>query len=1015
MASMPRTYSDGRPLGDSPAHIRQAAADPLLREALHIASGSLADSLDRLDAGFDLEAKRRRRTALALSRYVLRVESRATPFGLFAGVASARVGDTTQVKLAGPGTKTVRLDAAWLTRRVTEWLRAPEVRRGVDVVLNDLCRIRGDRLVAPREGAEVSTRNTALVRWVCEKTDRPIGYAGLLELASVPFPHLETEQVDAVLSQLIEHGFLLTSITPQDLDTGLYERLTSAVSCLPGAQEELDSLHRAVNAYATIKPGAGRSAWRGLMRLTDPEGTEARPPVHVDLRVDADLQLSSKVTDEAARYGSAMWELSGDWQTHVHMRTYQDRFLEAYGTTGVVPLGELVDPNRGIGFPPGYSEGNTRDGTPRLLPEELPRQRRVLTYDLVQEALLSSDAQVRLTPALIDQLAGDQPAAKVVPPPKSLELCFQLLAESQTAIDRGDFELLSPPYAGSWLAGATVGRFAELLGVEAELRDLLSGLGDEGTLPAQVVYRPKTLRGLNMAQVPQLLPYRIPVGVFADRNTPGTLDWRQLLVTAGPTGLRLVLPDDGREILPVVPHMLALDREAPPVARLLVELVSGKAKTWTGWNWCGLEGLPYLPRVTFGRVTVSPRRWVPDRHLRQAAVRAPDWDEAVATWRERYSVPDEVNLARWDRMYRVDLTDPWRREVFRQEVRGGGSLAILEDRTDRGGRLGWSHGRSAEVVVPLVRSTASGLYHQSGRSSRTSVAKLWPTDHTVQYLPGEDWLYAKFYGDQATQDDFLLAALPSLVREVAGYLSRWHFIRYRDPEPHIRLRLRGDGDTLRTTVMPRLAAMSRRWQQAGLIRSMTLDTYKPEMDRYGGPEALADAERMFCVDSQSALAQLGMRARGALSLPAPVLAAVNHALLLESLGDWNWSAWISRVLSKGPAHAEYGTYRRHATSLIAPGHTAQSASPALGAPLAALWGNNPETRQYGARLLSDGGRRVPAAEQHAEAVMSLLHMQHNRLLGIDRISEEAALAVLRGVAHDHEARRAHTHDREETG
>lgn len=90
--------------------------------------------------------------------------------------------------LSGPGAKSVRLDAAWLTRRVAEWLELPGVRHRVDVVLNDLCRTRGERFVVPGNGSEVSVRDTALVTWVREHATAPVGYAVLLERASAAFP-----------------------------------------------------------------------------------------------------------------------------------------------------------------------------------------------------------------------------------------------------------------------------------------------------------------------------------------------------------------------------------------------------------------------------------------------------------------------------------------------------------------------------------------------------------------------------------------------------------------------------------------------------------------------------------------------------------------------------------------------------------------------------------------------------------------------------------------------------------
>jgi thiopeptide-type bacteriocin biosynthesis protein len=44
---------------------------------------------------------------------------------------------------------------------------------------------------------------------------------------------------------------------------------------------------------------------------------------------------------------------------------------------------------------------------------------------------------------------------------------------------------------------------------------------------------------------------------------------------------------------------------------------------------------------------------------------------------------------------------------------------------------------------------------------------------------------------------------------------------------------------------------------AGLLERLQLDTYEPEIDRYGGEEGLALAERLFHADSSAAVAILG--------------------------------------------------------------------------------------------------------------------------------------------------------------
>ncbi|MES4833492.1 lantibiotic dehydratase C-terminal domain-containing protein, partial [Streptomyces anthocyanicus] len=73
-----------------------------------------------------------------------------------------------------------------------------------------------------------------------------------------------------------------------------------------------------------------------------------------------------------------------------------------------------------------------------------------------------------------------------------------------------------------------------------------------------------------------------------------------------------------------------------------------------------------------------------------------------------------------------------------------------------------------------------------------------------------------------------------------------------------------------------------------------------------------------------------------------------------------------------------------------------------GAPsLGALWSESPEPRAYGELILS-----APEADRD-EALLSLLHMRHNRLFGIDRAAEARGYAVLRGAVRTHAGRRRH--------
>ncbi|MFF5594012.1 lantibiotic dehydratase [Streptomyces althioticus] len=1019
MASRPRgTDLEGVDAADPVPGARRLAADPVLGQAVRVASGSLAHSLDRLTGDEGVAALGRKRTlsaARTLTRYARRAAARPTPFGLFAGVGRARFGSAAKAE-PGAGEVAVRLDGAWLRRRVMAWLAEPSVRRRVDVVLNDLCFVRDGRLCLRTGGQERSVRDNALVGAVRERTRTLVGYGDLLDTLTRRFPSLDAERLDGQLAELVRRGFLLTSLTPHRIDTALLDGIEAVLDeALPDDARALRDIRAACARHERDSPGAGGESWHRLLdevrRLDVPDtdgDAQARPPVHVDLHRRGEFVLPETVGREVCRYAGAIWSITPEWTTLAHMRDYRDRFIERYGTACAVPLGELADPHRGLGLPPEYGAEPTYARTGPG--DEVDGPRRAFVGELIQEAVLSGGDLV-LTDEVVRRLADVARHDPEAAPPRGLELCFQVLADSTAALDRGDFRLLGSPHIGAWAAGATAGRFAEAAGLTADLTRLAtetSGDPDGDVIAAQVELLPREPRGLNIVQVPRLLPYRIPVGVPDDRDDPRCLDWRTLLVAAGSDGLRLLHPESGRPVRPVLPHMLALDAQAPPVARFLMDLATARPRVWSGWDWAGHDTLPYLPRVRYGRVVVMPKRWLPGRRLRDAARAkgAEVWEEGLDAWRRRLTVPDRLHIARNDQMYPVDLRDRWDRELLRSELTAlHPQFVLYEDLTTDGAGLGWNGGHSTEIVVPLAGARPSGGATGTGSRGQARTAPPVRLAPTRFHLPGEDWLFAKWYAEPSAHEALLADHLPAVLGEIEDDVDRWFFVRYQDPDPHLRLRFHGDVEALNGRVLPALSRASRVLVESGALRSMTLDTYRPESDRYGGEALQEAAERLFRTDSLSAVVHLRAARGAARGLPADVLAGLGHAVLLESLGDWDWCGWVDRMFTKSEEHEVYQRQRALADRLITPGNVVASAVEALGAPaLRSLWADSDEPRAYGRAVLS-----APEADRD-EALLSLLHMRHNRHFGIDRSAEARGYAVLRGAVRSHLGRQRHRGD-----
>ena len=60
------------------------------------------------------------------------------------------------------------------------------------------------------------------------------------------------------------------------------------------------------------------------------------------------------------------------------------------------------------------------------------------------------------------------------------------------------------------------------------------------------------------------------------------------------------------------------------------------------------------------------------------------------------------------------------------------------------------------------------------------------------YQLGEEWLYYKVYCGVRTANSILANEISSLTQELLsdGLIDKWFFIRYADPEKHLRLRFK---------------------------------------------------------------------------------------------------------------------------------------------------------------------------------------------------------------------------------
>ncbi len=751
--------------------------------------------------------------------------------------------------------------------------------------------------------------------------------------------------------------------------------------------------------------------------------------------------LASEVGRECARAVEVLLRIGPGPSSSGDLAGYGRRFLARWGAGAEIPLTEVFDPARGIGPLP-HTHGAASGIDPAV---QARRSERLMTLAL--EALRDDRHTVQLDAETISALSGwpASPAKELSPAsapdaPLSLDVSAFLLAADAAAVDSGAFTLVIGPNLGAGSAGRWLGRFADLFGTAGDAYyswlDGAETVADPDSVTAEVVYLPGTPRSTNVVIRPRVASHEIVVS--GRGSAEHQLDLADLLVGHDGTRLYLRSASLGVRVRPTARHMLN-HHGAPPVCQFLDAVGQGIPAEFSAFDWGAAQSLPVLPRIQVGRTVLAPARWLlsvpgwtPSGTVDAGAVAS-----AIDVARSRWGLPDRVYVTVADNRLLLDLAQPDDREQLRREFRSsGGTLRLDEALPDVSDA--WLPGPDGhyltELVISLVRRpgtattaprtdaslSGSAAPRVSTRSTSgvptrsTDQATTNPTDGATgsttatrviaagsrplrrvavrdrMRLPGGDWLFAKFYApyDQLTR--LLTTDLGDLIdmAENSGLARRWFFLRYSDPEPHLRIRLQGEPDLLVRHLLPQVSDFAGQLLDAGRISRLVLDSYDREIERYGGPSGLQVCEDAFHADS------VAVRRLLALPGPLPETLVASTTALLAGLGLDRaqrlafYQAQAALVEDPQVGRAAGTDYRERKTRL-----RALLSSPQPGLLTDALDAFRTSLLPVGVAL-AELERSGELDGTVGTLLPSLVHMHHNRMVGPGQPTEPHLIQLL---------------------
>jgi thiopeptide-type bacteriocin biosynthesis protein len=258
-------------------------------------------------------------------------------------------------------------------------------------------------------------------------------------------------------------------------------------------------------------------------------------------------------------------------------------------------------------------------------------------------------------------------------------------------------------------------------------------------------------------------------------------------------------------------------------------------------------GLDFYPRVEYKETILHLASWYFNKSHFSKILSNPDEQVRLSVLKEMVTEmrwPKFISIHQFDNYVVIDTSKDQELEFLINVIKKGDDIIIKE--------------------FPFLSKKNSSQNHISKRYIKQYIASIY-NDQTIYHhlnpvfeeissfkpvdrklLPGSQWIYFKIYCHPSRANQLLVRNILPLFNRWLGssFLKQWFFVRYGDPEYHLRVRL--NTDPVNTGLLIRgLTNTLAPLVNAGIISDLQTSVYERELERYGS-DIIQDLERSFC-------------------------------------------------------------------------------------------------------------------------------------------------------------------------
>lgn len=776
----------------------------------------------------------------SIFKYFSRNCTRCTPFGLFSTVAFGKISSNpTSFILKNSDIKRRPLiDLEWLFKLVflyeSKYLKllsytvneSVAIYRKKAILLNFTQKTNGERI----DKKTINYSNAFDI--IMNVAEDYISYTEIVIALKKAYPDIEEDTFHNYLHVLIRESFLISDLRPP---LTISDQLGYFISMLKKYNIDSGNL---VEIYNKIKIYATNESDKKTEELINvfnqmKNVQKSKNYLAIDSTFEyKECNLNKKMIDRINELVELFIRFNIDDPVDI-LSDYKNKFIEKYGLSRCVPLIEVIDPDTGIGYPEHYNGIRRNNNWGEYVNPW------VKFFEKKYIEAIKLNQQIEIEDSEIKGL--DYGKMDVTLYPKSMELYL-----NYAKLDGKEVLYLSNIF-GSTFAGKSFGRFSHLMENSKEFYKNINSMWSQNNDRqfCEFTFLPSDLYTANVIRNTHGSLYEISFGTSNSKTSNYKLRINDILIGINNNKFYLCSSVTGKLIYPTSTNMFN-PKLKPQILRLIDDIATDGIRFYNK-PWQNLfEKFDYIPTIKYKNFVLEQEKWkikFEDLKISKHG-KLKEFKSAIQNYMYEKRIPLWVNLVEGDNKILLNLSLDRCLDVLKKELEKKG---VVLERYDIQMEQAVKHkdlSYCCELVIPLVLEDESIDKKDDSLRISTNYAS-----NRIK-VPFDDWLYFKIYGVKSNLDYLLGQALLLPLKNMldSKEIESYFFIQYKDPDYHLRLRIRANHKKL-FEAQPKLLGLLNQLIDDEKISKYTIDCYEMELERYGGYELLDLAHLVFFKDS----------------------------------------------------------------------------------------------------------------------------------------------------------------------